>query len=296
MKPETTELPLWKTGLLHLYYHGSLPYRWSQNWLRSTMGRAPIMVLFYHRIAEVSDNPWTCSFEMFVRQIQWLRAHFDLVSLTEAQQRIRRGENDRPCVSITFDDGYADNCRQALPFLICEQIPCTYFVTAYNVIEGEPFPHDVALGRPLKPNTIEELQILAASGIEIGAHTRTHANLGPIVDAHRLYDEIVVAGEELQRIIDTPIRYFAFPYGHPQNMNAMACQIAHDAGYEGICSAYGGFNFPGDDAFHLQRIPVDNDLIRLKNWTTVDPRKEHTPRYEYQCRRHALGPCGVYSP
>jgi peptidoglycan/xylan/chitin deacetylase (PgdA/CDA1 family) len=296
MNVETTKLPLWKAGLLHLYYHGSWPIRWSQNWLRSTRGRAPIMVLFYHRIAPVADDPWTCSNKVFVRQIRWLRAHFDLVSLTEAQQRIRRGENDRPCVSITFDDGYADNCREALPLLIREQVPCTYFVTVRNVFEGEPFPHDVARGKPLQPNSIEELKSLAASGIEIGAHTRTHADLGRVADPQRLYDEIVVAGEDLQQALDTPIRYFAFPYGHPNNMSAMACRIAHDAGYEGICSAYGGFNFPGDDAFHLQRIPVDNDLIRLKNWTTVDPRKERTPRFKYQCRPHALGPCGVYTP
>jgi len=260
------------------------------------MGRAPIMVLFYHRIAKVADNAWTCSDDMFVRQIRWLRSHFDLVSLTEAQQRIRRGENDRPCVSITFDDGYADNCREALPFLIREQVPCTYFVTTKNVLTGEPFPHDIALGKPLQPNSLEELKKLASCGIEIGAHTRTHADLGRINDTQRLHDEIVVAGTDLQRALDTPIRYFAFPYGHPQNMSSAACLIAHDAGYEGICSAYGGFNFPGDDAFHLQRIPVDNDLIRLKNWTTVDPRKQRTPRYEYESRLHSNIPCGVCAP
>ncbi len=49
-----------------------------------------------------------------------------------------------------------------------------------------------------------------------------------------------------------------------------------------MCSAYGGFNFPGDDPFHLQRIPVDDDMIRLKNWVTQDPRKICTPRFEYR--------------
>ena len=56
-------------------------------------------------------------------------------------------------------------------------------------------------------------------------------------------------------------------------MSTAAVAVARDCGFEGICSAFGGFNFPGDDAFHLQRIHADADLIRLKNWLTVDPRK-----------------------
>jgi hypothetical protein len=47
------------------------------------------------------------------------------------------------------------------------------------------------------------------------------------------------------------------------------------------CSAYGRFNLPGDDPFHLQRIAVDDDLLRLKNRVTGDPRKRHTPRFQY---------------
>ena len=46
----------------------------------------------------------------------------------------------------------------------------------------------------------------------------------------------------------------------------------------------GGYNFPGDDAFHLQRIHVDNDMIRVKNRTSIDPRKLNVRRFEYQPR------------
>jgi hypothetical protein len=77
------------------------------------------------------------------------------------------------------------------------------------------------------------------------------------------------------------VRYFAFPYGKRENLSSAAFAVTKTAGYEGACSAYGGFNFPGDDAFHLQRVPVDNHLIRLKNWTTIDPRKRRLPRFEY---------------
>lgn len=195
------------------------------------------------------------------------------MSLAEAQRRLASGHNDQPCVSITFDDGYADNCEQALPLLIRERIPCTYFVTTRNVIDQQPFEHDLARGLPLDVNTPAQIMALADAGIEIGCHTRHHSNLGKLSDPTQLYDEVVTAREELQDLIGRPVHYFAFPYGHHVHLSSEAIALARECGYAGVCSAFGGFNFPGDDAFHLQRIHADDDLIRLKNWLTMDPRK-----------------------
>lgn len=277
-----------KTSLLSLYYHTSLPWRAAQIRRRAASGRAPVMVLFYHRIADDRANEWTCSFSTFARQVQWLKKNFDLVSLEEAQARIR-GRNTRAAVSLTFDDGYADNCRQALPLLIAERVPCTYFVCTRHVLDGVPFPHDVALGKPLAPNTIDELRSLAAAGIEIGAHTRTHCNLGAIDQADVLHDEVVAAGAELAAALGRPVRYFAFPYGQYANLNQRVFAAAREAGYQAVCSAYGGYNFPGDDAFHLQRIHADDDLLRFKNWLTVDPRKLKVRRYALRAERTVAG-------
>jgi peptidoglycan/xylan/chitin deacetylase (PgdA/CDA1 family) len=113
---------------------------------------------------------------------------------------------------------------------------------------------------------------MAHQGVEIGAHTRTHADLGSIDDPFLLHDEVVTAGEELQSVIGHPVRYFSFPYGLPANLNLRAVHLAYEHGYEAVCSAYGDYNFPGDDPFHLRRIHAD-DMLRLKNWLTIDPRK-----------------------
>ncbi len=274
-------MPLWKRLLLNVYYHGSYPLRWWNHRVAMADDRVPVIVLFYHRVADDRANNWTLSNRLFARQIRWLSSHFEIVSLEEAQRRIRRGLNNRPCVSITFDDGYADNCAQAIPLLIKERIPCTYFVTAQNVFDGIPFKHDVARGYPLPPNSLEQIRAMAAAGIEIGAHTYTHADLGQVTNPRQLHYEVVSAGRDLQEALGRPVRYFAFPFGQHKNLNRAAFDMAYEAGYEGVCSAYGGFNFPGDDAFHIQRIPVDDDMIRLKNWTTIDPRKLRTPRYHY---------------
>ena len=120
----------WKSLFLHLYYYGSRPYRSWRDGRAAAEHRMPVTVLFYHRIADDGDSFLTFSNRGFARHIAWLKRHCDVVSLEEAQRRIRTGDGRRPCVSITFDDGYADNCREAIPLLIRERIPCTYFADA----------------------------------------------------------------------------------------------------------------------------------------------------------------------
>ncbi len=272
-------LPWWRYLALAGYYTLTLPLRAWQARMRALAGRCPVMVIYYHRVADDRANPWTCSNRRFEQQIRWMQAHFDLVSLEQAQERIRSGRNHRPCVSITFDDGYAENLDRAIPLLIWEQIPCTYFVCNRQVMSGLPFPHDQELGQFHAPNSINQLRALALAGVEIGAHTRTHLDLGGPVREAQLYDELVTARDELAAAIGQPIRYFAFPYGQRENLSAAAFRLARQAGYAGVCSAYGGYNLPGDDPFHLQRIPAGDLTLRLKNWLRVDPRKLHLPRY-----------------
>ncbi len=206
-------------------------------------------------------------------RIAWLQRNVELISLAEVQRRIGGAGNSRPCACITFDDGYAENCRQAIPLLIREKIPCTYFVTLQNILTGESFPHDRAAGRHFPPNKLDELRVMADAGIEIGSHSYTHLDLSQVSDPAILYREVVVAAEELRDRLQCPVRRFAVPYGQPRQLKPVVFDLARQAGCEAVCSAYGGYNFPGDDPFHLRRIHGDGDLILLKNRATLDPRK-----------------------
>jgi peptidoglycan/xylan/chitin deacetylase (PgdA/CDA1 family) len=270
-----------RSSLLHLYCLGSLPYRKWANRRAETKHRAAVMVFTYHRVADDRANPWTVPHRTFARQIAWLRRHLELVSLDEARRRIVAADNPRLCGVITFDDGYADNCTTAIPLLLREQVPCTYFVTLQNVLTGEPFPHDANRGDRFAPNTLPQLRSMAAAGIEIAVHGYTHADLGRIACPRTLHREIVVARRELQESLGRRVRYLSFPFGLWSNLSQAAFAMAHEAGYEAACSAYGGYNYPGDDGFHLQRISVDPCTIRLKNWATIDPRKHRVPRFAW---------------
>ncbi len=236
-------------------------------------GRMPIAILFYHRVADDVVNNWTISRRGFVRHLDWLEQHFDIVGLDEAQLRIQSSYNNRPTVAITFDDGYAENCDFAIPELCRRNIPATYFVASQFVKTGDPFAHDVKAGFPLVPNSIDELRDISSRGIEIGAHTKTHADLGKIHDDAQVRDEIIGGARELAEWIRRPIRYFSFPFGLPQNMSQAAVDIVSEAGFRGFCSAYGAWNWPSNPGFHLRRIHADPDLESLRNWLTFDHRK-----------------------
>lgn len=271
---------IWKQSLLGSYYYSTLPWRHYRQKQRQEQGTDYVRILFYHRIADENPNGWTMSCRAFQQQIEWLAKHYQIVSLKEAQERLRSDRVNRPTACITFDDGYADNCDFALPLLLRNKLPFTYFVSTDFVKNELPFPHDTEAGVPLRPNSAAEILSLANAGVEIGAHTRTHADLGKVASTEALTEEIVGSKEDLEAITGQEVSYFAFPFGLPGNLSQEAFSIAHQAGFSGACSAYGGYNQAGDDVFHLQRFHADPELIRLKNWMTIDPRKRNLPRYD----------------
>ncbi len=263
----------YKDPLIGMYYLATLPSRRWAAARQAAAGQAPIVALYYHRVADDEPNAWTISIDRFKTQIAWLRRRYDLISLVEAQERMKPGGNPRPAVCITFDDGYADNCNFAVPWLLDERVPFTYFVATSHILEGRPFLHDLDRERPLAPNTPEQLRDMAAAGVELGAHTRTHADLGSLADGDELHSEIGGSKRDLEQIIDRAVRYFAFPFGMHANLSQAAFRAAFQAGYWGVCSAYGGYNLPGDDPFHIHRIHGDPSWARFRNWLTCDPRK-----------------------
>lgn len=274
------KVDLMKEQLIWLYRHLTRIQRMRLHSALRRRGQVPVGILFYHRIADKHPNAWTMSCRDFSRQLDWLQTHFDIVDLAEAQRRLQSGVCEQPTVCITFDDGYAENADFALPELVRRGLPATYFVSTEFVRTGASFPHDVAEGIALVPNTIAQLREFSEQGIEVAAHTRTHANLGTLHDVADIEAEIYGSVCDLQDWLGQPVRYFAFPFGQHVNFTQAAIDAVARAGLAGFCSAYGDWNWPGDNGFHLRRIHADPGLERLKNWLTYDPRKL-LPRVEF---------------
>lgn len=268
---------------------------WRRMCRLAAQGQAPISVLFYHRVADHTPNPWTISCADFERQINLLRRSFDVIGLDEVQRRIRAVDSRRPAVAITFDDGYQDNNQFALPLLTQLRLPCTYFVSVDNVQKGIGFQHDIDSGESIATNTMDELRHWSRSGVEIGLHTRTHFDFSKADDEQTIENEIFSAHAELTACIEKPIRYFAVPFGTEAQLRPAVINAVYQLGMSGFCSAYGAYNLPGRDAFHIRRIHGDTDFNRFKNWIYFDQSKLSTePLISYELEQlpinqHASG-------
>ena len=102
---------------------------------------AALLVLTYHRVLAAPDPMLTDEpdAEEFSRQLDLLGAHFNVLPLAEARDRLAAGTLPARAVCITFDDGYANNCEIAVPLLRQKGVPATVFVATGYLDGGRMF-------------------------------------------------------------------------------------------------------------------------------------------------------------
>ena len=116
------------------------------NVLLDLVGPRALSVLAYHRVLAqrdplLPDEPEAADFEARMR---WVKENFNVLSLPEAVQRLREDSLPKRALAITFDDGYADNYRIALPILRRLELPATFFI-ATGFLDGGCMFNDVVI-------------------------------------------------------------------------------------------------------------------------------------------------------
>jgi glycosyltransferase involved in cell wall biosynthesis/peptidoglycan/xylan/chitin deacetylase (PgdA/CDA1 family) len=115
-------------------------------------------------------------------------------------------------------------------------------------------PHVEAVTSPLPADVLgwRELRELAADGVTIGAHTRTHPALTQLaVDAAR--DEIAGSRDDVAHQIGRVPFAFAYPFG---DHNETVAALVHEAGFAWAVTCLDGHNRRAADPFRLQRINI----------------------------------------
>jgi peptidoglycan/xylan/chitin deacetylase (PgdA/CDA1 family) len=106
--------------------------------------RPRVAVLMYHEVLpDQHDCPsWLVVRESdFERQMRHLHTHYEVVPIDTLANGYF-GENERPVVAITFDDGYSGNAVYAAPILKNLHIPFTVYVATSRIESGGRYWYD----------------------------------------------------------------------------------------------------------------------------------------------------------
>jgi len=92
--------------------------------------RGHLSVLIFHRVLQASDplSPDIPDAAAFEAQMQWVKTWFTVLPLADAIHELYAGRLPPRALSITFDDGYADNEEVAAPILSRLELTATFFV------------------------------------------------------------------------------------------------------------------------------------------------------------------------
>src|SRR6201999_329515 len=104
-----------------LYYSGAL-------WLYAAVKlRGKAVVLMYHRVLPSGADSFShagivVTPQTFERHMRFFARHFRLLDLAGFRKELDGGFGPRACL-VTFDDGWQDNHRHALPVLRRHRVP-----------------------------------------------------------------------------------------------------------------------------------------------------------------------------
>ncbi|MBK6849857.1 MAG: polysaccharide deacetylase family protein [Proteobacteria bacterium] len=128
------------SGLLGLWRRAALPADVALKRLGLTprLQRGALILLF-HRIADDADSFHHCMpVALFDALCAHLRRHYQVVPLDELVTAVGQGRLPAGMVALTFDDGYADSYRLALPVRRRHGLPATVFITTGAIGHQQP--------------------------------------------------------------------------------------------------------------------------------------------------------------
>lgn len=227
-------------------------------------GTVRVPVLNYHHVAPLpksgSARDYYVSPEMFEAQMTYLqRKNYKVLSMQEFYDLLKTGENpSQKSVLITFDDGYGDNYDYAFPVLKKYGFVATFFVVSGS-----------------SGMTSSELREMAAAGMDIGSHSKTHTDLATLDDEGQLSDEILKSKLTLQYMSGSSVSAISYP-----GCTADSETLKHvgSAGYLLAFTCGRGIDHRFGAHYVLQRVHIYSNMENFKQ--RLSGIVEYTSSYE----------------
>lgn len=206
--------------------------------------RKSVPVLAYHRVTTNKDI-YSMPPEIFEEQMKYLRMKgYNSISLNEyiAGRKEGTAAFDRNIV-ITFDDGYSDNNRVAMPIMK----KYGYTGTVFIAIKYMAWPGYV---------TWEDVVSLKKNGWEIGSHTYNHVALADCTN-ESLEKELKDSKAFLNNFDESfNVNTLAYPFG---SYNEEAFSALERNGYVAAVTGFDGVNTMDTPSYQLYRVNIFND-------------------------------------
>ena len=226
--------------------------------------RTGVPVLMYHQVARPR---WGVKYPylsvppaLFARQMrELLDAGMVSGDLSDAAGGVQAEKNGK--IVITFDDGFENVFRNAMPVLKECGFRAIQFIVSGFI--GKRNSWDEALDGLTEP-LMDEAQIREwlAQGHRIGAHTRTHRRL-PSLPSGAMREEIESSKKELEDRFGVAVEDFCYPHGA---YDQRVADMVQEVGFKTACTIRFGVNRQGVNPFQLLRMTARRESRGLKHW------------------------------
>jgi O-antigen biosynthesis protein len=210
----------------------------------------------YHQVTSDVAGPYahyTVTPTVFARQMRILVAlGFHTISLDRLVDARASGMPvPNRTVAITFDDGFADAVRYAMPALVRHRLTATFFVVAGLIGRTSEWTRRRrGIEMPLADARV--LRDIADAGFTVGSHTITHRPLTELEESECRY-ELRESKRRLEDVVGREVHDLAYPYG---SVNATVREAAAECGYRTACSTIEGLSPASDDPLMLRRVHI----------------------------------------
>lgn len=206
-----------------------------------------VRILAYHGIETPARSPFSVTVDSFDSQMKLLSKEFNVLSFDKYCQYIEEEKNiPEKSVIVTFDDGFEDFHRNALPILEKYRVPATCFVISSKATSGDA----------TYMNSDHVKQVAQSGQVTVGSHSLSHRSIARIDDSEKKR-EIVHSKQYFEELLGKPIDYFCYPYGTYNDFDAKSVGVIKGAGYRLACTSINGVNFRETDPYRLRRTKVE---------------------------------------
>jgi GT2 family glycosyltransferase/peptidoglycan/xylan/chitin deacetylase (PgdA/CDA1 family) len=226
--------------------------------------RRPVRVLCYHAIADLRGarviEQYGVPPAAFRRQLTLLTRYFRCIGAEEFRRFLGGAGVPRRALLLTFDDCFQDLADAALPVLREVGAPALAFVVTGRV--GGTNDWDAAIGATQVPLLgVAGLRTVAAEGVELGSHTRTHRMLNRI-EPEELADELSGSVADAEALgLPRPV-LLAYPHGeHDADVRRAAAAV-----FEGAFTVEAGLARPDGDRYAIPRIEILRRDTGVRFW------------------------------